>query len=71
MQVNGKAERFIQTLLGEWAYALPYRPAAAAPPVCRDGSTCTITADPTLASVAIHPLPCSDQPLEQPARNDS
>jgi transposase InsO family protein len=22
---NGKAERFIQTLLREWAYALPYR----------------------------------------------
>jgi transposase InsO family protein len=24
-QTNGKAERFIQTLLREWAYALPYR----------------------------------------------
>ena len=24
-KTNGKAERFIQTLLGEWAYALPYR----------------------------------------------
>jgi transposase InsO family protein len=23
-QTNGKAERFIQTLLREWAYALPY-----------------------------------------------
>ena len=22
---NGKAERFIQTLLREWAYAMPYR----------------------------------------------
>jgi transposase InsO family protein len=25
MPDNGKAERFIQTLLREWAYALPYR----------------------------------------------
>ena len=24
-KTNGKAERFIQTLLREWAYALPYR----------------------------------------------
>ena len=24
-QTNGKAERFIQTLLNEWAYARPYR----------------------------------------------
>ena len=24
-QINGKAERFIQTLLNEWAYARPYR----------------------------------------------
>ena len=24
-QTNGKAERFIKTLLGEWAYARPYR----------------------------------------------
>jgi transposase InsO family protein len=28
-KTNGKAERFIQTLLREWAYALPYR--------CSDG----------------------------------
>jgi transposase InsO family protein len=27
-KTNGKAERFIQTLLREWAYALPYRSAA-------------------------------------------
>ena len=26
-KTNGKAERFIQTLLREWAYALPYRSA--------------------------------------------
>jgi len=26
-RTNGKAERFIQTLLREWAYALPYRSA--------------------------------------------
>jgi len=24
-QTNGKAERFIKTMLGEWAYARPYR----------------------------------------------
>ena len=24
-KTNGKAERFIQTLLREWAYAIPYR----------------------------------------------
>ncbi len=28
-QTNGKAERFIQTLLGEWAYVRPYRSNAA------------------------------------------
>ena len=27
-QTNGKAERFIQTLLREWAYARPYRSSA-------------------------------------------
>ena len=27
-KTNGKAERFIQTLLREWAYALPYRSSA-------------------------------------------
>jgi transposase InsO family protein len=27
-KTNGKAERFIQTLLREWAYAMPYRSSA-------------------------------------------
>lgn len=27
-KTNGKAERFIQTLLREWAYAIPYRSSA-------------------------------------------
>jgi transposase InsO family protein len=27
-QTNGKAERFIQTLLREWAYRVPYRSSA-------------------------------------------
>ena len=30
-RTNGKAERFIQTLLREWAYARPYATSAAAP----------------------------------------
>ncbi|MGE3742935.1 MAG: integrase core domain-containing protein [Geminicoccaceae bacterium] len=25
MQVNGQAERYIKTLLQDWAYAVPYR----------------------------------------------
>jgi hypothetical protein len=49
-----KAERFIQTLVREWAYALPYRssPSRAAdlPKCC----TTTITTDPLPASPAKH-----------------
>jgi transposase InsO family protein len=39
-KTNGKAERFIQTLLREWAHALPYRSSATrARPTCPDSAT--------------------------------
>jgi transposase InsO family protein len=68
-KINGKAERFIQTLLREWAYALPYR------------SSATRAADltrwlrhynherPYAASLAKHHPPGSRRSPEQPARN--
>ena len=40
-QTNGKAERFIQTALREWAYAQPIRPPTSAPLSCRDGCIAT------------------------------
>jgi transposase InsO family protein len=40
-KTNGKAERFIQTALREWAYARAYPTQIAAPPSCRSGCTDT------------------------------
>ena len=60
-QTNGKAERFIRTLLGGWAYGAIYRSSTNAPPRLTDGSgTTTITANtqpsatnrPSLASTS-------------------
>jgi transposase InsO family protein len=63
----GKAERFIQTLLREWAYALPYRSsetrAAALPRWLRHYNR-----ERPHASPASHPLPGSRLRPEQPAR---
>jgi transposase InsO family protein len=64
-KTNGKAERFIQTLLREWAYALPYR------------SSDTRAADlprwlrhynPVLVSLVSHQPPGSRLTPEQPPR---
>ena len=54
-QTNGKAERFIRTMLGGWAYGAIYRTSENAPQPLTAGSTATtITAD-TQPSAAKHP----------------
>jgi transposase InsO family protein len=67
-KTNGKAERFIQTLLREWAYALPYRSsnsgAADLPRWLRHYNL----ERPMLVSLASHPPPGSRRTPEQPAR---
>ena len=56
-QTNGKAERFIRTMLGGWAYGAIYAPAENAPqPLTAGYITTTITAD-TQASGDKHPSP--------------
>jgi transposase InsO family protein len=52
---NGKAERFIQTLLREWAYRRPYHSSASGKNDSLDISTTTITGDPMAASRTNHP----------------
>ena len=56
-RTNGKAERFIRTMLGGWAYGAIYgtlreRERSA----CPAGSTTTITADHTAASATKPPI---------------
>src|SRR5438094_2343515 len=46
-QTNGKAERFIQTLLVEWAYLRPYATIPNASEPCRDGFASSISSAPT------------------------
>jgi len=46
-QTNGKAERFIRTLLQEWAYARFYRTKTVRQQQLAPGFASTITADPT------------------------
>ena len=54
-QTNGKAERFIRTLLGEWAYGAIYPQATNAPqPLTAGSGTTTIDAD-TQPSADKHP----------------
>ena len=48
-RTNGKAERFVQTSLREWAYAAPTTPPTSAPPNCPSGSTAT----PGIAPMAV------------------
>jgi transposase InsO family protein len=56
-QTNGKAERFIRTLLGGWAYGAIYAPATNAPqPLTATSTATTITAH-TQASAGNHPPP--------------
>ena len=40
-KTNGKAERFVQTSLREWAYARPYESSAQPKPLCSHSSTTT------------------------------
>ena len=65
-KTNGKPERFIQTLLREWACRTAAR--TAAPPTCPDGCATTIRSGPMLASPASHPPPGSRLTPEQRAR---
>ena len=59
---NGKAERFIQTALREWAYARSYpSPPTASGPISVPGSTTTTGIAPTPASAMI--LLSADSPL--------
>ena len=48
-RTNGKAERFIRTMLGGWAYGAIYGTATNAPQPSPAGSTSTIAADHTAA----------------------
>ncbi len=54
-RTNGKAERFIQTALREWAYARTTRTQKSATKSSNPGSTSTTGTDPMLASVCRHP----------------
>ena len=54
-QTNGKAERFIRTMLGGWAYGAIYRDSANATPLSPAGWTSTIAADHTAPSATSHP----------------
>ena len=51
-RTNGKAERFIQTSLREWAYLQAFDSSAERTPAMRPGSTATTTTDPTQPSAA-------------------
>ena len=53
-RTNGKAERFIQTPMNEWAYARVYGSPPNEPPPCRSTSTATTTSAPTAASATNH-----------------
>jgi transposase InsO family protein len=54
-RTNGKAERFIQTALREWAYAVTIRPAPNAKRLCNRGCIVTITIDLIPPSAINHP----------------
>jgi transposase InsO family protein len=61
-QTNGKAERFIQTALREWAYATAFNTSMNAGPNCRDGCTATIGIVPMLVSAETRPSAGSTSP---------
>ena len=54
-KTNGKAERFIQTCLREWAYAQAYHHSRKEPNSCPIGCTATIGTGLMPASVLKHP----------------
>ena len=53
-QVNGKVERYQQTLKREWALGQVYRSATTAPRRCHTGCATTTSADHTAHSAADH-----------------
>ena len=55
-RTNGKAERFIQTSLREWAYATPTTPPPSDPSHAALDHTPTTTHDPTQPSPANRPV---------------
>jgi transposase InsO family protein len=55
-RTNGKAERFIRTLLAGWAYAAIYANSQERADALDAGSTPTITPDHTAASATNHPF---------------
>ncbi len=55
-RTNGKAERFIQTSLREWAYLHAFATSAERTAAMRPGSTATTASDPTQPSPANLPL---------------
>jgi transposase InsO family protein len=61
-RTNGKAERFIQTSLREWAYARTYQHSNAGPLISAPSSTITTGIDHTALSTTIHPSPNSTPP---------
>jgi transposase InsO family protein len=66
-KTNGKAERFIQRMLREWAYATPSHLPIEEPLICRGGSPGTMNDGLVLASPVQHPLRLSpEQPDQKP-----
>ena len=64
-QTNGKAERFIQTLQNEWAYAAPTAPTPSGCTSSRAGSTATMLAGHTAVSAGLSPPhACKQRPWE-------
>ena len=60
-RTNGKAERFIRTMLGGWAYGAIYGSSAERTRALQPGSITTIAADHTAASTTSHPSPASSR----------
>ena len=58
-RTNGKAERFIRTLLAGWAYGAIYASSHNEPPRSPSGSTTTTTDDPTAPSATSPRQPAS------------
>ncbi len=65
-RTNGKAERFIQTALREWAYANTGPTQSKEMPTCSHGSTITTAKDRMVASTTSRPsaAPTPEQPLD-------
>ena len=67
-QTNGKAERFIRTMLERWAYAYAYTTRATDSPLSLPPSTSTIASVPTAPSAASHRSSASTTSLGQTPR---